>query len=218
MPKCINDPTRNYNGTEPSPKGLGYCAHVEKVGTIRIGKDNNAWIVKMSSNKIKKWVIKSKEFTKQYGFVTSISMTDPRLKSWSVRKKQNLLKLCNLQDKFKEMGVTFLIYIWSDWQLTDDKTHVNQPRDDLDWYWDQPWEDIPEKLFYKPFILVPIKYDTIYKKYILDGKKNDEISLFHNLESHKKEKQNVIKLFSKLFKERFFWSGKHIDPINIKLI
>ena len=31
MPKCKNDPKRTYKGTEPSPKGLGHCAHTEKV-------------------------------------------------------------------------------------------------------------------------------------------------------------------------------------------
>ena len=31
MPKCKNDPKRNYKGNEPSPKGFGYCAHSEKL-------------------------------------------------------------------------------------------------------------------------------------------------------------------------------------------
>ena len=30
MNKCKNDLTRSYKGTEPSPKGLGWCAHCEK--------------------------------------------------------------------------------------------------------------------------------------------------------------------------------------------
>jgi len=30
MPKCKNDLNSSYMGTEPSPKGLGYCAHAEK--------------------------------------------------------------------------------------------------------------------------------------------------------------------------------------------
>ncbi len=30
MKKCINDPLSYYLGTEPSPKGLGYCANIEK--------------------------------------------------------------------------------------------------------------------------------------------------------------------------------------------
>ena len=46
MPKCINDETKNYKGTEPSPKGLGYAASALDVDTIKRGKDNNNWIVK----------------------------------------------------------------------------------------------------------------------------------------------------------------------------
>ena len=30
MPSCKNDPTRKYKGTEPSPKGLGFCDHSMK--------------------------------------------------------------------------------------------------------------------------------------------------------------------------------------------
>ena len=47
MPKCKNDKTRSYKGTEPSPKGLGFCAEAEKGGTIKKGKDNEKWIVKV---------------------------------------------------------------------------------------------------------------------------------------------------------------------------
>lgn len=41
MPNCKNDLSKVYKGTEPSPKGKGYCAHAEKVNTRRIGKDGN---------------------------------------------------------------------------------------------------------------------------------------------------------------------------------
>ena len=53
---CKNDKTKKYNGNEPSPKGLGYCAHAEKNGTIKKGKDGNKWIVKKSANNILKWI------------------------------------------------------------------------------------------------------------------------------------------------------------------
>jgi hypothetical protein len=45
MPKCINDPKKKYKGDEPSPKGLGYCAHAEILGKVRKGLDDNEWIV-----------------------------------------------------------------------------------------------------------------------------------------------------------------------------
>lgn len=65
MPKCKNDPKRTYKGIEPSPKGLGYCAHSEKTGEIKKGRDNNLWIVKQYNNS-KKWIkYKGKNKTKR---------------------------------------------------------------------------------------------------------------------------------------------------------
>jgi hypothetical protein len=61
MPKCKNDASKTYEGTEPSPKGMGYCAHAEKVGSIRKGKDGNTWIVKTVRNGIKRWIKFSEE-------------------------------------------------------------------------------------------------------------------------------------------------------------
>lgn len=45
MPKCKNDKARNYTGNEPSPKGLGWCAHADKEGKRRKGKDGVMYIV-----------------------------------------------------------------------------------------------------------------------------------------------------------------------------
>ena len=56
MPKCFNDPSRSYKGTEPSPKGYGICAHLQKIGSIRLGKDGHLWIIKKIKNGIKRWV------------------------------------------------------------------------------------------------------------------------------------------------------------------
>lgn len=52
---CKNDPKSKYAGTEPSPKGYGYCAHAEKIGTERRGRDQNMWVVKNYSG-VKRWV------------------------------------------------------------------------------------------------------------------------------------------------------------------
>lgn len=54
--KCINDPKRSYNGKEPSPKGFGYCAHAERVGATKKGKDGNRWTVKKDKLGRKRWV------------------------------------------------------------------------------------------------------------------------------------------------------------------
>ncbi len=62
MPICKNDSKRNYKGNEPSPKGLGFCAHAEPVHKKRKGLDGNMWIVKEVSNG-KRW-FKTKTKTK----------------------------------------------------------------------------------------------------------------------------------------------------------
>ena len=59
MPKCINDSTKTYKGNEPSPKGLGFCAHAEPEGMTRQDKNGTLWIVKQyvnGSKKTKRWV------------------------------------------------------------------------------------------------------------------------------------------------------------------
>jgi hypothetical protein len=61
MPKCLNDPKKSYKGTEPSPKGLGYCAHGMNVGEKKKGKDGNIWIIKKVKNGSKRWM-KVKEY------------------------------------------------------------------------------------------------------------------------------------------------------------
>ena len=66
MPKCKNDSTKTYKGTEPSPKGLGYCAHFEEIGKIKKGLDGNKWIITINKNGIKRW-IKYKSYKKYYG-------------------------------------------------------------------------------------------------------------------------------------------------------
>ena len=56
MPKCKNDPKKSYKGTEPSPKGLGFCAHSEKLGKVRKGLDNNIWKIEVTVKGVKRWV------------------------------------------------------------------------------------------------------------------------------------------------------------------
>lgn len=46
MPTCKNSSKRYFTGKEPSPKGFGYCAHAEKIGQRKKGKDGKMWIVK----------------------------------------------------------------------------------------------------------------------------------------------------------------------------
>ncbi len=65
MPLCKNDPKRKYKGDEPSPKGLGWCAHGEKEGKVCKGLDGNKWIVKKVSSGSLRWVKDSFKRDKQ---------------------------------------------------------------------------------------------------------------------------------------------------------
>ena len=59
MPACLNDSKRHFKGTEPSPKGRGYCAHAEPVHKRRKGTDGRMWCVKaytVKGKRVKRWV------------------------------------------------------------------------------------------------------------------------------------------------------------------
>ena len=52
MPKCKNSDTGTYKGTEPSPKGLGYCAKGEKINKKMKGNDGNMWIINETKTEV----------------------------------------------------------------------------------------------------------------------------------------------------------------------
>lgn len=44
-------------GTEPSPKGLGYCAHnIMRSGVVMVGRDGNYWVTKRDRTGRLRWV------------------------------------------------------------------------------------------------------------------------------------------------------------------
>jgi hypothetical protein len=57
MPLCLKNSKSSYKGNEPSPKGFGYCAHCEEIGTMRVGLDGNYWIIAKNKKNIKRWVL-----------------------------------------------------------------------------------------------------------------------------------------------------------------
>lgn len=67
MPRCKNDPERYYKGTEPSPKGLGFCAHASKLHESRKGKDGKYYIVKQDKLGRKSWKIDNERNKKELG-------------------------------------------------------------------------------------------------------------------------------------------------------
>ncbi len=58
MPTCKNTTKGYYKGTEPSPKGRGYCARAENVGKRMRGTDKRMWVVKsykVKESHVKRW-------------------------------------------------------------------------------------------------------------------------------------------------------------------
>lgn len=64
----------SYKGTEPSPKGNGYCARYEKIGTRKRGHDKKMWVVRSvklaTGKRFSRWfrvskVTKAKKVTKK---------------------------------------------------------------------------------------------------------------------------------------------------------
>ena len=74
MPRCKNNPSRTYRGTEPSPKGRGFCASGAKIGDKKKGKDNAMWIVK-KIGKSQRWVkCTTKKHTKPKKQLSKVSL------------------------------------------------------------------------------------------------------------------------------------------------
>ena len=81
MPKCKNDSKKSYKGTEPSPKGFGYCAHPEKVDKVKKGKDGNKWIIKKNIKGIKRWVkIKNYNIKDNKSLIKTIDIFKTKIK------------------------------------------------------------------------------------------------------------------------------------------
>ena len=55
MPPCLNDSKRSFKGDEPSPKGLGFCAHAEKAGTTKTGLNGMPWITEKNKKGVVRW-------------------------------------------------------------------------------------------------------------------------------------------------------------------
>ena len=106
MPKCKNDPTRSYKGTEPSPKGLGYCAHGMKEGDKKKGKDGNMWIIKKIKNGSLRWIkdtSKSNNKLKGYKkfYPEQVYQNGPYMVKYN--NKEAYIYKCDNNDKFNKL-------------------------------------------------------------------------------------------------------------------
>ena len=87
MPECIKDSKKYYKGDEPSPKGLGFCAHSEKVDTIKTGLDGNEWIINETGKGIKKWIKYNNKIVNQQKIVENNELTKNNKYYKEIKKK-----------------------------------------------------------------------------------------------------------------------------------
>lgn len=129
MPKCKNDPTKTYKGTEPSPKGLGWCAHSEKIGKKRKGKDNNIWIVKEVKDGIKRWVkFKKEENNKK--IISKSKFVNDRYNDYKNNKNIIIKKIYKGKEAFDKVKLLFFGKINNEnsrkWSENFNKKDINQ--------------------------------------------------------------------------------------------
>lgn len=116
MPKCKHDPKRYYKGTEPSPKGNGYCAHSETFGKVRKGTDGNKWIVGKTKNGIQRWKRIKKNNIQR---LKKIQKNTQRLKKTKKYSSTNKKKYCD----------NFVLYKKKPWNIFGKKyiSGIQQP-------------------------------------------------------------------------------------------
>ena len=105
MPICKNDPKKSYKGIEPSPKGLGFCAHAEKLGSIKKGLDGNQWKIESTAQGVKRWVkqISKSSSSKKY-FIDHPSVVNiPYLVYVNENKKTASIYTLPLDKKSRQM-------------------------------------------------------------------------------------------------------------------
>jgi len=188
MPKCKNDSSRNYKGDEPSPKGLGYCAHVEKEGSRKKGKDGNIWEVKSVSSGSKRWVKITKE-----------SKQD--IDKWI---KKNILK-GDLKQKLKDIDVHLFV----------EKNYGKGYG--IDEFFDKVKEKLENKnsegksyLDYSWLLVIIDLRDGATTKDI------KEVVIQHNGIVRQKKKE-VISIFKKIFKDKYLWNGSQTKVMSINI-
>ena len=189
MPKCKNNSNKTYKGTEPSPKGKGYCAGSIKVGIKKKGKDCNMWIVKKNKNGIHRWA----------KLKTIIELTNSQKKTLIAIKKK-------LKNMLKENGITFFI-------------ETNTPTNSGIYVIDTPLDNVANKLkvdfisnYSSPVMIAVIKKNKS-NKIILD---NGGIYIQHFGITYSTKKK-VIQILKDMFGNDYKWSGKQHDAIFIKL-
>lgn len=195
MPICKNNPNRKYKGTEPSPKGLGWCASGEKIGKKRKGKDGNMWIIKKVSNGSKRWM--------RYSKTESKSKTKTKTKTKLNKNQLQTLSILKNDIKKNLSKISVKTYIFVNKKINDK------------YFIDNAWDYVEKKLgndyLDSKFIIVVIKKDN--NNIVLD---NGGVYIQHNNIKYNTKKE-LISIFKKYLNNKFIWNGNQNKSIFVKL-
>lgn len=190
---CKNDPKRKYKGTEPSPKGLGWCAHAEKEGKVRKGADGNKWVIKRNKNGNLKWVKKSNK-------KNNIKISKKWFKNLTKTQYKTYDTLVSeVKKDLEKNNIKVIIYPL---YLTNNKYYI------IDNAWDYANNIVNEN---DPFIIIIL---NINNDNVLDI--NDKLYVQHSNITYNIKKK-VIEIFKKKLGNKYFWNGKQESSISIKL-
>lgn len=217
MPKCINDESRSYTGTEPSPKGLGYCAHAEKLGIKKKGRDGNTWIIAKNTAGIQRWV----RYSNKSGSKTYKQLSRKKRLSmfYGIKpsKKLNWNKwLKDLDNTQKDIIDTLTHDVQDELADNDIKLYiVPNPLTASGIYWaDYPWDIVrdeagPDYLDTDFILFIVFLRDGVFD--LRDG----TLRLQHNI--HGRKKGIAHDIFDEHFEDRFEWNKSNRHTIDIQM-
>ena len=216
MPICKNDPKRKYKGDEPSPKGVGWCAHGEKEGKVRKGRDGNKWIVKKVSSGSLRWVKDSKPIKVSIVKVKLVKPVKPVTTKMKVYNKwfreltvlqKNIYKTLTTVTKkeLQDIGINVII---CPLYLTEGGHYM------IDYAWDDSHEYLEDANLNIDdlFIIIVLKINGD----ILDIQKDKSLQIQHSNITYN-NKKNLIEVFKKTLGNKYKWSGKQTHTISVKL-
>lgn len=192
MPPCKNNPKKHYVGDEPSPKGLGFCASAEEVGTTMEGRDGKLYIV-ARRQKSKYWRLVASE-KKHFEFAKITRRLTPT-------QLATLKFLC---------GPTFAKELRAaGFDIVVEYLPINKGVWFIDWLWEDVCEKYGDKAM-ESMIIVPLKIDDYGDLCIFDG----GMYLQHGLH-FKAQRETVYQIFSKHFTVE--WNKSERKAIFVKL-
>ena len=169
MPKCKNNPKKTYKGTEPSPKGKGWCAGGMEEGVTKKGTDGNKWIVSADKNGNKRWKKDTKTKSNTTGKTKSTPKSTTKSKTTSTNKSVDPVD----SRPFWGKALDFLFNVKPPTYLDPDKPlyiRISPEYYTRHEYDDEPW--VETKVFKFTKKNKPSNKDIVkfYKKFMLNKK------------------------------------------------